>query len=57
MRSSRRRSGLYNGLFQDVAPGPAAGSGLPRTLVTGADPSVLINLIDNAIEAMDRRAT
>jgi len=47
---------LYRGLFTDVQLRPAYGAGVPHVAV---DPEqlrrVMINLIDNAIEAMDRQ--
>ena len=47
---------LYSGLFQEVRIEAVSTPGLPRALV---DPDqirrVLINLVDNAIEAMERR--
>jgi two-component system, NtrC family, nitrogen regulation sensor histidine kinase NtrY len=50
--------GLYEGIFSDVQLRPRFADALPRVSV---DPEqirrVVINLIDNAVEAMDRRGT
>ncbi|MGE0444450.1 MAG: ATP-binding protein [Vicinamibacterales bacterium] len=50
--------GLYNGIFAEVEIRPCFTATLPRVAV---DPEqirrVVINLIDNAIEAMDRKGT
>jgi two-component system, NtrC family, nitrogen regulation sensor histidine kinase NtrY len=47
---------LYNGLFSDIRIEPRFGAGVPLVRL---DPEqirrVIINLVDNAIEAMDRR--
>jgi two-component system, NtrC family, nitrogen regulation sensor histidine kinase NtrY len=49
---------LYRGLFTDVELRPLYGQAIPRVAV---DPEqirrVMINLIDNALEAMDHRGT
>jgi two-component system nitrogen regulation sensor histidine kinase NtrY len=49
---------LYRGLFTDVDIRPQYGDAIPRALV---DPEqirqVMINLVDNALEAMDHRGT
>ena len=48
--------GLYNGLFQDVRITAEFGADLPAVRVDpGQIRRVIINLVDNAIEAMERR--
>jgi two-component system nitrogen regulation sensor histidine kinase NtrY len=50
--------GLYRGIFTDVDIRPRFAEGVPRVSVDGEQiRRVFINLIDNAIEAMDQRGT
>jgi len=50
--------GLYRGIFTEIELRPHLASGLPRVSVDGEQiRRVLINLVDNAIEAMDQRGT
>ena len=50
--------GLYRGIFTEVDIRPRFAEGVPRVPVDGEQMRrVVINLVDNAIEAMDQRGT